>query len=111
MASGWSRGPRNYRGSMPAQRPNPVQTECDVEALRAHLEANNGIKGLEVLDPSDIDRAVRIFQRDGFVVVRDALDDDQLAYLRAGVAEAVEAILALDGDRRGNRGTLTGCSN
>ena len=82
MASGWSRGPRNYRGSMPAQRPNPVQTECDVEALRAHLEANNGIKGLEVLDPSDIDRAVRIFQRDGFVVVRDALDDDQLAYLR-----------------------------
>ena len=105
MASGWSRGPRNYRGSMPAQRPGPVQTECDVEALRAHLEANNGIKGLEVLDPSDIDRAVRIFQRDGFVVVRDALDDDQLAYLRAGVAEAVEAILALDGDRRGNRGT------
>ena len=35
-----------------------------------------GIDGLEVLDPSEIDRAVKIFRRDGFVIVRDALDAD-----------------------------------
>ena len=35
-------------------------------------------------------RAVRIFRRDGFVVVRDALDADQTAFLRAGVREVAQ---------------------
>ena len=90
---------------MRAHQTDPVNPAENIKRMAAHLAAHNGIKGLEVLDPSEIERAVRIFQRDGFVVVRNALDDDQLAYLRAGVAEAVEEILALDGDRRGNRGT------
>lgn len=72
---------------------------------RAYLEANNGIRGLEVLDPSEVDRAVRIFHRDGFVVVRDALTIDQLAFLRSGVDHAVAEILALDPERNGNRGS------
>ena len=80
-------------------------SEVDVDALRAHLAAHNGIKGLEVLDPTEVDRAVCIFHRDGFVVVRDALDTEQLAFLRAGVDEAVGGIVALDPDRSGNRGS------
>lgn len=78
---------------------------CEIEALRAHLGAHNGIKGLEVLDPSEVDRAVRVFNRDGFVVVRDALDAAQLALLRAASDEAVRNIIALDPDRSGNRGS------
>lgn len=78
----------------------------DLEDQRAYLSAHNGIRGLEVLDPSEVDRAVRIFQRDGFVVIRDALPPDQLAILKAGVDEAVRDIIALDPDRNGNRGTL-----
>ena len=83
---------------------NPLP-DGDLAALRAHLEAHNGIRGLEVLDPAEIDRAVRLFHRDGFVVVRDALDAQQLAYLRSGVDEAVREIVALDPDGSGNRGT------
>lgn len=73
--------------------------------LREHLVANNGIRGLEILDPGEIERAVRLFHRDGFVVVRDALDTDHVDFLRAGVAEVVADIVALDPDRSGNRGS------
>ena len=86
-------------------RSDPMHSSCDVDALCAHLVAHNGIKGLEVLDPTEVDRAVRIFNRDGFVVVRDALDAAQLAFLRAGVDEAVRGIVAHDPDRSGNRGS------
>jgi ectoine hydroxylase-related dioxygenase (phytanoyl-CoA dioxygenase family) len=82
-----------------------MTADVDIEALRAHLAAHNGIKGLEILDPSEIERAVRIFHRDGFVVVRDALTVEQLAVLRAGVDEAVREIVALDPDRSGIRGS------
>jgi ectoine hydroxylase-related dioxygenase (phytanoyl-CoA dioxygenase family) len=88
---------------MSADQPGPDAT--DVDRLRAHLSVNNGIRGLEVLDPSEVERAVRIFNRDGFVVVRDALTVEQLAFLRTGVEEAVREIIALDPDRSGNRGT------
>jgi ectoine hydroxylase-related dioxygenase (phytanoyl-CoA dioxygenase family) len=76
-----------------------------VDALREHLAANNGIRDLEILDPGEIERAVRIFDRDGFVVVRDALDAEQVEFLRAGVDDAVAQIVALDPDRSGNRGS------
>ena len=76
----------------------------DIADLRAQLETNNGIRGLEVLDPSEIERAVKLFYRDGFVVVRDALDPEQVEFLRAGVEDVVGSILALDPDRGGNRG-------
>jgi ectoine hydroxylase-related dioxygenase (phytanoyl-CoA dioxygenase family) len=83
---------------------NSEQESTDLEAQRAYLMAHNGIKGLEVLDPSEIERAVRIFERDGFVVIRDALTSDQLSFLKAGVDEAVREIVSLDPDRNGNRG-------
>ena len=79
--------------------------QSHVMVLREHLEAHNGIVGLEVLEPSEIERAVRLFNRDGFVVVRDALDTDQIELLRAGVDEVVADIVALDTDRNGNRGS------
>jgi ectoine hydroxylase-related dioxygenase (phytanoyl-CoA dioxygenase family) len=91
---------------MRAEQPEQVPVDVDqVEALRVHLAEHNGIKGLEVLDPTEVERAVRLFNRDGFVVVRDALDAEQLAFLRAGVEEAVKEIIALDPDRSGNRGS------
>jgi ectoine hydroxylase-related dioxygenase (phytanoyl-CoA dioxygenase family) len=76
-----------------------------VNELRAHLEQHNGIKGLEVLDPAEVERAVKIFNRDGFVVVRDALTAEQLAFLKAGVDSAMNDIISLDPDRSGNRGS------
>lgn len=81
------------------------RNDPDVVALREHLAANSGIKGLEVLDPTEIERAVKVFERDGFVTVRNALDPQQLEFLRAGVNEVVDAIVALDPERRGNRGS------
>ena len=35
----------------------------ELDAQRGYLEANNGLAGLEILDPSELDRAVRIFDR------------------------------------------------
>ena len=35
----------------------PSRDDHDVAALREHLAANNGIVGLEVLDPHEIERA------------------------------------------------------
>jgi len=36
-----------------------------VVALREHLRENNGINGLEICEPHEVDRAARIFHRDG----------------------------------------------
>lgn len=76
-----------------------------IKELRASLEANNGIRGLEVLYPDEVERATRLFYRDGFVVVRDALTTDQLEFLRAGVKREVHAIMAVDRELAGNRGS------
>ncbi len=77
----------------------------DVAALRAHLEANNGIKGLDILQPGDTKRAVELLCRDGFVVIADALNDEQVEILARGCKEVVADILALDKNRSGNRGS------
>jgi hypothetical protein len=74
-------------------------------ALRAHLEANNGIKGLEILQQNDIARAVELFRRDGFVVIADVLNQEQTQFLADGCNEVAAEILALDKDRGGNRGS------
>lgn len=84
---------------------NRDRNDPEIVALRERLEADNGIRGLEILDPSEIERAVRLFDRDGFVVVRDALSAEQTEFLRAGVEEVVDDIISLDPDRSGNRGS------
>ena len=74
-------------------------------ALRDHLAANNGIRGLELFEPTQIADIARVFRRDGFVVVTDVLTRSQLECLREGTAEVVDEILALDPNRIGNRGS------
>ncbi len=69
----------------------------DVVALREHLRQHNGIHGLEIVDPGDVERAARIFRRDGFVVVRDLLDAPRLEQIRAGCARVLGDILAIPG--------------
>ncbi|HEX2560627.1 MAG TPA: phytanoyl-CoA dioxygenase family protein [Phenylobacterium sp.] len=89
-------------------RAEAVATEThdpDLERLRAYLEANNGIRGLEILERRDARHAVEIFNRDGFVVVADVLDSGQVEFLANGCAEVAGQILALDEGRRGNRGS------
>ena len=77
----------------------------DLVDRREYLSTHNGITGLETCDPAEIERAVRIFRRDGFVVVRDALDAEQVAFLRSGVRSVAADIVALDAERNGNRGS------
>lgn len=81
------------------------RTDPEVQALRAHLEAHNGIKGLDVLTPADIRHAVDLFRRDGFVVIADVLNDEQTEILKRGCDEVIGEILSLDEDRKGNRGS------
>jgi len=77
----------------------------ELEALRASLAANNGIKGLEILQPRDLKRAIELFRRDGFVVVANVLNSEQTAYLKSGCSEVAAEILDLDDNRSGNRGS------
>ena len=78
----------------PAHR---VADDPDVQALREHLRANNGIRGLEICAPDEVERATRVYRRDGFVVVRDALDDEHLARFREGCARRLREILSYPG--------------
>lgn len=69
----------------------------DVETLRHFLRENNGIAGLEVCQPHELDRIARIFYRDGFVVVDNLLSVEQLDTWRTGCAEVLRDILAYQG--------------
>jgi ectoine hydroxylase-related dioxygenase (phytanoyl-CoA dioxygenase family) len=97
-------------------RPNPAlgaelgwadaaRDDPDTVALREHLAAHNGLAGLETVEAGDVERAVRIFRRDGFVVVTDVLTPTQTAFLRDGCNEVTEQIVSLDDHRSGNRGS------
>jgi hypothetical protein len=78
---------------------------ADIAALRANLEANNGIKGLDILEPGDARHAVELFRRDGFVVIANALNSEQTEILARGCEAVIAEILALDQNRVGNRGS------
>ena len=73
--------------------------------LRRHLEANSGIKGLEIVKPDDIETAIRLFRRDGFVVVENVLNDDQISILASGCDQLIKEITDLDRQNIGNRGS------
>ena len=72
---------------------------------RHYLAANNGIRGIETFQPNEIESIVRVFRRDGFVVVADVLTNEEVGYLKAGCDAVVDEILALDPGRLGNRGS------
>lgn len=78
---------------------------AELVALRDHLVRHAGLPGLEILQPHQVERATELFYRDGFVVVRDALDADQLAFVRAGCNRVIHEMMALDAHRAGNRGS------
>ena len=77
----------------------------DTDAFRQYLDSCNGIETLEILDASDVDNIVQHFRRDGFVLVGDILDQNQIDFLAAGCSEVIEEILALDKENLGNRGS------
>ena len=86
-----------------------------VQALREYLKENNGIKGerlrlravwrvsdrhcagLEICEPHELDRIEKIFQRDGFCVVRDLLDAKQLEIFREGCSRRLAELLSVPG--------------
>jgi hypothetical protein len=68
----------------------------DVTALREDLRERNGIRGLEIVDAADVERATEIFHRDGFVVVGDALAPEQLDRLRAAANEVIATLVEAD---------------
>lgn len=82
-----------------------AKDDPEVVALRQHLLENNGIRDLRILTPSDIEKAVELFERDGFVVIANVLDDEQINQLAKGCHEVIEEILSLDAEREGNRGS------
>ena len=94
-------GNRGFGVADPHSPKRRVYDDPEVEALREKLREHNGIRGLEICDPHEVERAARIFHRDGFVVVRDLLNPDQLARWRDGCAEALRDILSIPG--LGNR--------
>ncbi len=69
-----------------------------VAALRARMRERNGITGLEVCAPDEVDRAVELFHRDGFVAIRDAIPPEQLDRLRRAAAEVIEMLVEADPD-------------
>jgi hypothetical protein len=78
----------------PARR---VYDDPEVVALREHLRRDNGLRGLEIVAPHEIERAKRIFFRDGFVVVRDLLDPRTLNTMREASARVLAQILDIPG--------------
>jgi hypothetical protein len=69
-----------------------------VIARRDTLRANNGKPDLEICGPNEIVRATELFQRDGFVVVADALRAPELAALQTATDDVMMANLAVDPD-------------
>jgi hypothetical protein len=61
-AEGWTRDPAD---------PN-------IQARLAHLREKNGLKGLQICHYSEVEKATKLFLRDGFVAVSDVLSPAQL---------------------------------
>ena len=95
----------SHRGLVPVPDPqSPVRRVYDdpsVQILREKLRCHNGIYGLEICAPREIEKAARIFHRDGFVVVRDLLNSELLTRWRGSCTSVLRQILEMRG--RGNR--------
>ena len=58
---------------MTAKPGRAASNDAEVAALRRHLEANNGMKGLRIFQTKEVDHALTAFRTDGFVVVGEVL--------------------------------------
>jgi len=70
----------------------------NVAALRERMRERSGIRGLEVCRRDEVERAARLFHRDGFVAVRDAIPPAQLERLRAAADEVIDQLVEVDPD-------------
>ena len=80
----------------------------EVAALREELKASAGIPGIEVVSPDEpgfAERAAAIFRRDGFVLVKDVLNEERLERIRAGADVVVRGIVGNDPTMTSNRGS------
>ena len=87
---------------------NRTYDDPEVCALRERLERDAGIPDLEVVDPVTpgfAQRAAELLERDGFVVVKDVLDQERLSKIRRGAEIAIREMVGRDPDRSGNRGS------
>mgnify|MGYP002631563647 CR=1 FL=1 len=63
---------------------------------------------MEIVDPTVPGfgaRAAAMLRRDGFVVIKDVLDERRLRTVREGVERVIRQIVARDPERLGNRGS------
>jgi len=103
-----------FAGLGPFYDPDPrapahrTHDDPEVMALRDDLRRKNGLRGVEILEPHEVERAARVFFRDGFVVVRDLLDPARLEAFRAASAATLKQILEIPGHGRRKYVTETG---
>ena len=90
---------RGFGVADPNSPKHRIYDDPEVEALREKLREHNGIRGLEICEPHETQKIARIFHRDGFAVVKDLLNVEQLARWREGCAEALRDILSITGTR------------
>lgn len=95
-------GEPDYGEPDPRAPSERIRNHPEVLALRHHLRDNNGIRGLEICEPAEVQRAAAIFHRDGFVVVKNALDTERLAAMREACERNLRTILSKphDNDRK-----------
>jgi hypothetical protein len=87
---------------------NKAYDHPEVCALRERLIRDAGIPNLEIVDPAVpgfAQRAAELLDRDGFVVVKDVLDEARLSKIRKGAEIAVREMVGRDPERSGNRGS------
>jgi hypothetical protein len=72
-------------------RPTRTRSPDDpnVQARLAHLREKNGLKGLEIVHFSEVERATQLFLRDGFVAVSDVLTPEQLKTMQEATATRI----------------------
>ena len=77
----------------------------ELKTKTQYLKTNSGIQGLQILGANEVEKAKEVFYRDGFVVIHDALNQEQLTRLKAGVDREIHQLLTNDRNRQGNRGS------
>ncbi len=81
-----------------------TRSDPGVKALQDRIAQSGGIRGVEILEHSDRARIRQLFHRDGFVVIGGILNEEQTDFLAKGCEEVMREIVALDNERKGNRG-------
>ena len=90
-----------------------------VSALRESLRARNGLTTLETVDmatveAAEVERAARLFHRDGFVCLTGVLAGEVLERTARGVEKVMRALVEIDPEGLGTNGahrySFGGCS-